>query len=78
MTNSGVRQEFIVFPTLFNNYIEDLVRNWKTEDHQGVQMDRNCNLNVMMYAHDVVILQNSEYYLQRFIIHRMNWEDNII
>lgn len=53
--------------TLFSIHVEDLVRNWKTEVHQGIQMDRNCYMNVIMYADNVIILQNSEDNLQRSI-----------
>lgn len=63
----GVRQGCTLSPTLFSIYIDDLVRKWKPLVNAGVKISKSKFLNILLFADDLVIIQNSEAALQRSI-----------
>lgn len=65
--NQGVRQGCSLSPTLFCIYIDDLINKWKNEVTPGIFITRNKYVNILLYADDIVIIQNSEENLQRSV-----------
>ena len=76
--NSGVKQGCILSPTLFFNFIDDLVDSLKSV-HAGVA----CGNTLILYADDIVILAPKESDLDKLIkvveswCHRWNMNLNI-
>jgi hypothetical protein len=56
--NQGLRQGCNLSPTLFNLYIEDLLRNWKHKDDAGIMLKRNLCHNTLPFADDQAIIQD--------------------
>lgn len=71
LTDQGVRQGCSLSPTLFNIYIDDLIRKWKKVVDPGLKISQGKYLNALLYADDVIIIQNAENKLQRSI-HKLN------
>lgn len=64
----GVRQGCSLSPTLFNIYIDDMVRQWKHDISVGIRLaPSNTYINTLMFADDQVILQKSEDDLQHSV-----------
>jgi hypothetical protein len=55
--NQGVRQGSSLSSTLFNIYIDDMLRTWKTVTNTGIQVN-NTFISTLLFADDQVILQN--------------------
>ena len=66
-TNRGVRQGCGLSPALFNIYLDDVIRKWKAEIHTGITINENCLIGCLLFADDLIILQNSEDDLQRAV-----------
>lgn len=66
-TNQGLRQGCGLSPTLFNIYIDDVVKLWKPQINPGIKLREGTNLNSLIYADDLTIIQNNEDDLQRSI-----------
>jgi len=65
--NQGVQQGCNLSPTIFNIYIDDLLRNWKHKVDAGIVLKRNLYLNTLLFADDQVIIQDSEDKLQKSV-----------
>ena len=74
--NQGVWQGCSLSPTLFNLYIDDLFRTWTNHVKDGILLKRNRYFNTLLFVDDQLIIQDSEYKLQRFvhILSQMAWE----
>ena len=72
--NEAVRQGCNLSPTLFNIYIDDLLRNWKHNADVGILLKRNLYLNTLLFADNQVVIQDSEDKLQKsgYILNQMN------
>jgi hypothetical protein len=66
-TNKGVRQGCCLLPTLINIYIDDMLCTWKDQIISGIWLIKNICIRSILYADDMVIIQESEYELQRDI-----------
>jgi hypothetical protein len=66
-TNKGVWQGCCLSPTLFNIYVDDMLRTWKDQIISGIQLNKNTYISSILYADDMVIIQESEDELQRAI-----------
>ena len=69
--NQGVRQGCSLSPTLFNIYIDDVLKKWQSKEYPGVQLDRHTYLSTLLFADDKIIIQESEDKLQ-LAVHRLN------
>ena len=56
----GVRHGCSISPTLFNIYINDLVRKWKLLVNLGITLSRDRYLNVLLFAYDLLVLQDTD------------------
>lgn len=63
--NQGVRQGCSLSPTLFNIYIDDIIRNWKLSITPSIRLNANTNINTLLFADDQAIIQENEDDLQR-------------
>ena len=63
--NKGVRQGCCVSPTLFNIYIDDMLRAWKSRVTSGIQLNKSICMGSLLYADDIVLIQENEDDLQR-------------
>ena len=77
--NQGVRQRRNLSLTLFNIYIDDLLRNWKHKADAGTLLKRNLYLNTLLFADDQVVIQDSEDKLQKsvYILNQMSKDYNL-
>jgi hypothetical protein len=71
-----MRQGCSTSPTLFNIYLDDIFRTWKSKIHQGFYLGRNSFFNYLLCANDAIIIQNSENELQRTIFELNKTADN--
>ena len=53
--------------TIFNIYIDDLLRNWKHKADAGVLLKRNLYLNTLLFADEQVVIQGSIDKLQKTV-----------
>jgi hypothetical protein len=67
LINQGVRQGCSLSALLFIIYINSLLNEWKQTNHGKVFMSRNLNLNILLFADDVILFANSEDDLQHSI-----------
>ena len=62
--NKAVKQGCGLSPTLFNLYINQLIREWKSTIITGFKICNNKILKTMLYADDQMILAKTEDELQ--------------
>ncbi len=60
LINRGVRQGCPVSPTLFKIYIEDVIQTWKQIIYKGIKISKENMLNILLYADDAIIFQETE------------------
>ena len=65
--------------TIFNIYIDDLLRNWKYKVDAGIVLKGNLYLNTSLFADDQVITQDFEDKLQKsiYILNQMSTDYNL-
>ena len=59
------KQGCSILPTLFNICIDDLARKWKHGVNPGMKLSRDRYLNVLLFADDLLVFQNTESDLQK-------------
>jgi hypothetical protein len=64
----GVRQGCSLSPTLFNIYLDDVIREWKTRSNPGLWLKETAALNTLLFADDQIIIQESGDKLQRCVL----------
>jgi hypothetical protein len=67
-TNQGVKHGCSLSPTLFNIYIDNMIRRWKAEIKTGIKLNDRLCLNTMLFADDqatmwTLNLKNSKIYV---------------
>jgi hypothetical protein len=70
--NQGVRQGCSLSASLFNIYLDDVLREWKTRSRPGIWLKVTAALNTMLFADDQIIIQESEDELKRSIFYLNN------
>jgi hypothetical protein len=63
--NRGVRQECPLSPTLFNIHMNEIIIQWNKKYNEGIRIQNNTKLNILLYANNQIIISNSEDNLQR-------------
>jgi hypothetical protein len=59
---------YIIYTKVYTYlYINSLFEEWKQTNHGKVFTSRNLNLDILLFAEDVILFANSEYDLQRSI-----------
>jgi hypothetical protein len=58
-------------PTLFNIYIDDFLREWKSEENFKIWLNTRTPLNTLLFADNQIIIQENEDQLQR-ALHKLN------
>lgn len=59
-------------PTIFNIYIDDMMRTWKILFNLGIQHANKHNLNVMLFADDLILIQKNENNLHYSMFNKNN------
>lgn len=62
-TNQGVRKGCSLSPSLFNISLDEIVRSWMLKAPPGIYLNSLKSLNILMFADDPVVIQDSEYSL---------------
>ena len=62
--NKGLRQGWSLSPTLFNIYIDEIVKRWSEKTCRGIELGQECIINTLLFADDQVILHETEDNLQ--------------
>ena len=65
--NQGVRQGCSLSPSLFNMYIDEILREWMNVCPAGIRISDKGSLSTLLYADDQIIIGKSENELQRSI-----------
>jgi endonuclease/exonuclease/phosphatase family metal-dependent hydrolase len=80
--NRGLRQGCGLSPALFNIYLDDMIRKWKSQIKTGIVIkeDSGDALNCLIFADDLIVLQESEDDLQRslFELDKIGQDYNLI
>jgi hypothetical protein len=63
--NKGVRQGCLLSPTLFNVYINEVIKGWNQIYTKGINVQNTTKLNTVLFADDQVIVGSSENNIQR-------------
>jgi hypothetical protein len=69
--NGGVRHGCSLSPLLFIIYINKIIQKWKVTRHGNIPINRNANINTMLFADDQILLTKSEDDLQ-YSVHNLN------
>jgi hypothetical protein len=69
--NCGVRQGCSLSPLPFIIYTNKIIQKWKVTRHGNIPINRNVNINTMLFADDQVLLAKYEDYLQ-YSVHNLN------
>jgi hypothetical protein len=69
--NCGVRQGCSLLPLLFIIYMNKIIQKWKVTTHGNIPINRNINIDTMLFADDKVLLAKSEDDLQ-YSAHNLN------
>ncbi|KAJ4431803.1 hypothetical protein ANN_20408 [Periplaneta americana] len=62
--NIGLRQGCSLSPTLFNIYA---IRQWKILVDPGILIDRGININILVFADDMIVIQDTETKLHKAV-----------
>jgi hypothetical protein len=65
--NQGLRQGCSLSPTLFNIYMDDLLRKSKLQVNPGIILKTNLAFSTLLFADDHLIIQDSKDKLQKSI-----------
>lgn len=65
--NQGVRQGCGLSPTLFNIYLDYILRKWRCHVDPGIRISNDDYLNTLLFADDMLIIQENENRLQQAI-----------
>lgn len=69
--NSGLRQGCSLSPTLFNIYIDNILREWQIDDNSGFKIGPQYYLGTLLFADDQIIFGKTENELQ-ISVNRLN------
>ena len=71
-TGNGVKQGDAPLPTLFANYINDLLTEIE-HLNLGIEINENLTLSILAYADDLVVFSDDPAKLQALLDHISNW-----
>jgi transcription initiation factor TFIIIB Brf1 subunit/transcription initiation factor TFIIB len=63
--NKPERQVFLLSPTLFNIYLDELITKWQKLGITGIKLSKNWQLSMLLFADDQVIIAETEDNLQK-------------
>jgi hypothetical protein len=69
--NCGARQGCSLSLLLFVIYMNKIIQKWKVTRHGNIPINRNVNIDTMLFADDQVLLAKSEDDLQ-YSVHNFN------
>ena len=69
--NKGVHQGWLLSPTLFNIYLDEIITKWQKQDITGIKLPKNRQLSMLLFADDQVIKADTEDNLQK-AAHELN------
>ena len=71
-TNNWVKQGDALSPTLFANYINDLLKEIEQLD-LGIKLDEQLTLCILAYADDLIVFSDDPVKLQKLLDHVAKW-----
>ncbi|KAJ4425543.1 hypothetical protein ANN_27737 [Periplaneta americana] len=71
---SGVRQGCGLSPLLFIIYINRIIQDWRQTRHGFIPINRNLQLDALLFADDLVLMASTEDDLQ-YSVHNLNKEE---
>ena len=67
-TTNGLTQGSISSPMLFNLYINDLIQELHDQQHIGIKLTTNAQINCLFFADDIVLLAQSHSDLNKLLM----------